>query len=302
MASKQYNRKILATIEKTQKGNTMGLQMADNYEQENTEATEGNDGADVSNDVTQTEGAEAEATEGTAEAKAAYKPFENGKERFKIDGEDVEFDWDTAKKYVSLGKTAYKRMQEAAEQKKQVTQTYQQLVELAKSDPETLIRVFNPNYAPQARGSQKQASAEGLDQVTDVDPRDSELASVKQELQDLRSRYEKAEIEQERKLIEQELTDAVGKYPVLKDNKFALTYVKQEYRKALQQGLDVTIEDVAFYAAQDIQNQQKEKVQQTQKRLEQKRKQAPVSVVSSAAEHGQKPMSLEDVKKLAGRG
>lgn len=280
----------------------MGLQMADNYAGTETEATEGNDGADVSNDVTQAEGAEADATEGTAEAKATYRPFENGKERFKIDGEEVDFDWDTAKKYVSLGKTAYKRMQETAEQKKQMQSTYQQLVELAQRDPETLIRVFNPNYTSQAKATQKQANAEGLDQVTDADPREMELQRLKEETQELRSRFERAEVEKERQLIEKEMSDAVSKYPVLKDNKFALTYVKQEYRKALQSGLDVTLEDVAFYTAQELQNQQKEKVQQTQKRLEQKRKQAPVSVVSSASEHGGKSMSLEDVKKLAGRG
>ena len=77
-----------------------------------------------------------------------YQPFSSGKEKFTIDGEDLDLDWTEAKKYVSLGKTAYKRMQEAAELKNQTQKAYKELLELANKAPDGLITSLNPNYNP----------------------------------------------------------------------------------------------------------------------------------------------------------
>lgn len=223
-----------------------------------------------------------------------YKPFASGKEKFKVNGKDEEWDWETTRKYASLGKTSYQKMQEAAEVKKRAEDAYSQLLDLAKKDPEGLLRALNPNYAPQ---SQQQRQ----DQVTDADPRDLKIQELERKLGEFSSVLEQQQVEEERKLINKELDDAVTKYTVLKGDKFALNYVKSEYRKALMQGLDVSIDDVAFHVSQELQELRNQKVQETQKRFEQKRKNAPVTAVSTGSESSSKPMSLDEVKRLAGR-
>lgn len=254
---------------------------------------------DGQSDLTQQSGAGESETSLATEVQK-YQPFATGKEKFKIDGNDEELDWEATKKYASLGKTAYKRMQEAAEIRNQSQKAYKELLELAQKDPDGLIRALNPNYAPQLQRSPQ--GAQQRDQVTDKDPRDLELHEVKQEMQQMKSLLEKQEIEQERKLIDQELTEASEKYPALKNNRFNRDFIKQEYRKALQAGMNVTIDDVAFYVSQELQADKNQKTQETKQRLEQKRKQAPVNVVTAGSESASKGMSLDDVKKLAGRG
>ena len=233
-----------------------------------------------------------------------YQPFSSGKEKFTIDGEDLDLDWTEAKKYVSLGKTAYKRMQEAAELKNQTQKAYKELLELANKDPDGLIRALNPNYNPQLQSPTRTSMGTSQrDNVTDVDPRDLELRTVKEELSSLKTSLERQEIEAELKVIEKELTEASEKYGVLKGNMFAKEYVKQEYRKALQTpGMEhVTIDDVAFHVAQEMKSMQSAADKAKRESIEQKRKQAPVSVVSAGVESPQKAMSLDEVKKLAGR-
>lgn len=239
---------------------------------------------------------------GTSEpATDVYKPFINGKEKFKVDGEEVEWDWETTRKFASLGKTAYQRMQEASDLKKRTESAYKQLLDLAQKDPETLIRALNPNYNGPMTQQAASAALNGSGQVTDQDPRDLELRRTQEEVHALRSMMEQQQVDKEREAIQQELSDAESKYPTIKGDKFAINYIKSEYRKALQAGYDVTIDDIAFLVSQELQQQKQERVKQTQTRLAEKRKQAPVQMVASASDSGSKPMSLEDVKRLAGR-
>lgn len=230
-----------------------------------------------------------------------YQPFANGKERFKVDGKEEEWDWETAKKYASLGKTAYQRMQEAADIKKRANDAYSQLLTLAEKDPEGLIRALNSNYTPQSqRAPQAQT---GQDNVTNQqhDPRDQKIHGLENELQQIKQGLEMQAVEKERLAIQQEITEAESKYSVLKGNKFAINYIKNEYRKALANNVDTSIEDIAFLVSQELLEFNKAATQEKQKRFEQKRKSAPVNVVTASSEQGQKPMSLDDVKKLAGR-
>lgn len=264
--------------------------------------TEGTDNQDtLTQGTSETLTQDQTATDALAKADASnpYQPFKTGKERFKVNGQEEEWDWETTRKHAQLGKTAYLKMQEAAELKKKSEQAYKQLLELAQKDPEGLIKALNPNYTGSLT---QQASALRQNQdVTEQDPRDLELRKTQDEVSRLSSILEEQQIEAERKAINAELDQAQAKYPVLKGDKFAINYIKSEYRKALQTGIDVTIDDVAFHVSQELQEIRNQRTQQTQKRLEEKRKQAPVNVVSAASESASKPMSLEDVKKLAGR-
>ena len=261
-------------------------------------------GADNLGESAQAQDTTQDLTQQTVEKQAIatqspYQPFASGKEKFTVNGKEVEWDWETAKKYASLGNTAYQKMQEAADIKKRSEAAYSQLLELAQKDPETLIRALNPNYNPQSQQTQRQDQ-----NVADVDPRDLKIQQLEQrlgKLDQLEKAYEEQQVEKERAAIAQELEQAETKYPILKGDKFAINFIKAEYRKALQSGLDVSLDDVAFHVSQELQDLRQTKAQQTQQRLEQKRKQAPVNVVASGAESAAKSMSLDDVKKLAGR-
>ena len=129
----------------------------------------------------------------------------------------------------------------------------------------------------------------------------SELAKYQERLQALEAKLEREEIEKERQAIESELDGAVQKYPELA-NPFMKSYVKQEYRKLLKQGVeDMSIEDVAFYVAQEYKNQQKDKALTVQKNFETKKAAAPIMTKPAMASSKEKAMTLDEVKKLAGR-
>lgn len=270
------------------------MELVDN---QNTTTTD-----NLSND-TQTQDPGTDLTQQTAgeavQTPKPYQPFANGKERFTVNGKEVEWDWETAKKYASLGNTAYQKMEEAAELRKRTDTAWSQLVELAQKDPETFIRTFSPNYKPQSQPTQGQAK-----DVAELDPRDLKIQQMEQrlsKLDELEKAYEAQEVEKERVAITKELEDVQTRYSNLKGDEFAIDYIKAQYRKALQNGLDVSLDDVAFQVSQKLKERNELKTQQTQARIEQKRKQAPVNVVSSTADTTSKPMTLEDVKRLAGR-
>jgi hypothetical protein len=229
----------------------------------------------------------------------AYKPFEKGKEKFKINGKEVELGWDEVRKYASLGSSAYQKMQEAAEIKKRAETAYTQLLDLAQRDPEGLLKALNPHWNAQPGKPSQAKGLQNSDQ--DLDPKDLKIQELERRLNETSSFIEQQQIEAERKAITQEITDAESKYPEIKGNKFAINFIKSEYRRALQSGLDLSIDDVAFQVAQELKDQRMKDTQEKQKRLEQKRKNAPVQTVASGVESSEKPMTLDEVKRLAGR-
>ena len=257
---------------------------------------------DIENEAVDTN--ESTAADTTAQQEAApseaqpesYQPFASGKEKFKINGAEEEWDWETAKKYAQLGKAGQLAMQKAANVEKKQKEMYGQLVQAAEKDIFSLYEVLTGKKHPYSTQQQNGA----VRQEQEVDPRDQKLREYEEKISRIEQRFEQEEIEKERHAVETELTDAVTKYPEL-NNPYLKHYVKSEYRKALINGLDLSLEDVAFYVAQDYRQQNAEKSKSLNEKLDYNKKRAPVIAPPSGGDKGKKPMTLEDVKRLAGR-
>lgn len=237
------------------------------------------------------ESTDEQATQSDDETKSEVaSPFAQGKEKFVVDGKEYDWDWETTKKYAQIGKSGYNKMQEAAALKKQVSENYKKLVTLAQSNPQGLIEILTGQKASpgHAQGEQQAQQSEGA-----TDWRDNEI-------RDLRSRIESRELAEERRAIETELQGAVSKYPVLNDE-IATEYVKAQYAKALKQGMDVTIEDVAFHVAQKLQDKQTQTLKQKQQKIQQRRSGSTLTAPQGHISDSPKDMSMDDVKRLAGR-
>jgi hypothetical protein len=210
-----------------------------------------------------------------------YLPFQGGKEKFKINGKELEWDWPTVQRYAQKGYAGMQALQRAAETEKKAKQFFGGLQESAARDPEGVIRILlgDPNWRFQA---QRAASETHLPDESSFDPKDRVIQELQAKVEKLSGKYEQTEIEQERAAIAKEISDAENRYPNLKGDEVALEYVKSQYRKALSQGLDVTIDDVAFEVNQKLEERKLQRAQQTKKRIEEKRKTAPVTHVAGA--------------------
>lgn len=230
----------------------------------------------------------------------AYSPFANGKEKFSIDGEDVEMDWEEAKKSIQLAKASYKRFEEANGIQKSAKESYQKMMELARTNPEGLLRVLNPNWQSGTPSAQAQGTQQEQRNTEQAQPWQNELEKLRGENDEFKQKFESLELERERSALNTEFQAVESKYPIFKD-KLANNYLKTEYRKALRSGMDVSLDDVAFYVNQDIQASKTAQVQSTQQRIEQKRTQAPVSS-RPADSAGKKtaPESFEEVRRRLG--
>lgn len=251
---------------------------------------------DLDNQTVETDAPDTGDTEATQdqEAQAQVTPFASGKEKLTINGQEVELSWDEVKKYASLGRTAYDKMQEAASIRKQVQDNYKKLVQLAQTNPQGLIEVLTGRKAPSAGQSQAQDEQGDQIEARRNDPRDAEI-------QELKAKIEARELAEERKAIETELTSAVSKYPEL-NNEIYKEYVKSQYAKALRQGADdITIEDVAFIVSQQVKEKQAQSVRERQQKIKERRDRAPVTVPPGHRSDKPKEMDLEAVKRLAGR-
>lgn len=226
-------------------------------------------------------------------------PFQNGKEKFKVNGTEVEWDWETTKKYAQIGNAGYKAMERAAAVEKKAADTYKQLMNLAQSDPEGLIRVFNPNYKPlQARNSQQDAYGQAEQQ--EMDPRDQKIQELEKQLSTVSERLEKQALDEERKAVQAEIDSAVKAYPILNDE-IAINYLKTQYKQALAKGMDVTLDDVAFHVAQKLEESRNKKLEQQKQRIEEKRKRAPVtSTPGTPSSEAKKFQTFDEVRRLAG--
>lgn len=267
----------------------------------------------TNNDVTDTSASESEIQETSSPVTAqaddqqveesqpeVFVPFKSGKEKFKVNGAEVEWDWDTTKRYAQIGNAGYKAMEKAKALEKKQADTYQQLMDLATRDPEGLIRIFNPQWNGSAKQAQQIQAGQPQDQSEANDPRDHKIRELEQRYQSVAEKLEAQEIAKERSMIESEIQSAVKQFPILGDEMHQ-EFLKFQYAKALKQGLDVTMEDVAFHVAQKLEATRQAKNQQIKQRIEEKRKKAPVVGTAAPEGTGKKTMSLEDVKRLAGR-
>jgi hypothetical protein len=268
---------------------------------QSTEATSTDTGSNDTGNNSTSESSSPERAQQTGSSQNRPGPFANGKEKFKVNGKDEEWDFETTKRFAQIGKAGYSAMERASAIEKKAKDTYQQLMTMAEQDPEGLLQMLNPKYQPKARAQHTQGAQAESGNGDELDPRDREISALKEELKRIGGRLENNDVETERKAIAQEISDAETKYPVIKGNKFLISYVKSEYAKAIRNGQDVSIDDVAFLVSQEHADFLKEQALNRQKRAEQNRQTAPVGGQSGGGSGKQKPMSREDVMRLAGR-
>lgn len=232
-------------------------------------------------------------------------PFANGKEKFKVNGQEFEWDWETTKRYAQLGRSGQLALERAAQTEKNAKRAYAELVQQAKADPEGLIRIFNPTWQPSNRAAQSMppqgyGQGEQAESAQDFDPKEAMIRELEQKLSSVESRLEKQDLDQERKVIETELENAVKAFPVL-DNEIHREYVKAQYARHLKNGLDnITIEDVAFHVSQQVQEMKEKEMKARKARLDDNRRRAPVSSVPGDVGKEAQPSSFDDVRRIAG--
>jgi len=243
------------------------------------------------------------------DAPKAPSPFAGGKEKFKVNGQEKEWDWNTTKKYAQLGYAGQQALEKAhateTKAKQSMQNLYAQINQLAVSDPEGLIRMFNPKYQGT---SSRQMAAQGAQteqgQTTEqgYDPRDQKIQELEQRTQSFEQMIEKQAVEEERKAIATEMEEAIKQYPEL-NSEINREYVKAQYKRALMKGIEgITIDDVAFHVSQKIKESKDAEVKAKQAQLQQNKQKAPVTAGSVGSTGGStKPMSRADVMKLAGR-
>jgi len=225
--------------------------------------------------------------------------FANGKERLRVNGQEVELTFEEMKRFASLGRAGHSAMERAVDIEKKANATYQQILELAKSDPKGLIRMFNPDYAgEQSRGQ----SQDDQDEDASGDPRDTVIKELKADVERLKGSYEQRGVAEEKAAIASELKTAIGAYPEFKDDpEYFTDKVKMEYRKLLNSGVfNVSIDDVAFTLAQNQKDKKTKQAQEAVKRHAQTKQNATVSGLPSGGSGQSKGMSRDDVRKLAG--
>lgn len=252
----------------------------------------------VDTDVTANEATSTETPDQNAATTA--QPTQGEAERkwkLKVNGEESEYSEAEVLKFAQLGKAGQRAMERAAATEKKHKELQSTLREAAEKDVFTLYQALTGKRHPLADQGAPKATPQ---QSGEIDPRDVQLREYEEKLSRIEQRLEKEDIERERQLVEQELGDAVKKYPEL-DSPYLKSYVKSEYRKALVNGLDMSLEDVAFYVAQEHKQWNAQKQKATQQKLEANKQKAPVIAPPSDGGSQKGPMTLDDVKRLAGR-
>jgi hypothetical protein len=242
---------------------------------------------------------ETQAPSEPAQTTEAYVPFSAGKEKFKINGQEEEWDWETTKRYAQLGKAGQRAMQEKAESERKQKDFFSKLVQGLESDPAATYEAltgkkpsFSVQRAEQAAAGQEQDSH---------NPLELRLRQTEERLQNLLQQQESVAVDQERQLVEKELSDASAKFPEI-NTPWLKSYVKQQYKALLQQGVyDMSIDDVAFMVAEDVKKQNAEKQKTLVQQVDKNKERAVVSAPRGTGQESKKPMSLDDVKRLAGR-
>lgn len=259
---------------------------------ENVETVENQSTQDVASQDTPQVDAETQSPDANNTALTAT---DAKKWKLKVYGEEKEYSEPEVVKFAQLGAAGQKAMEKAALAEKKQREFYGWLRSAMETDP---MQVYEIITGKKYQGTQ----APQVTEQGEVDQRDTQLRHYQERLHSLEAKLEAQEIEKERQAIESELDSAVSKYPEL-NNPFLKSYVKQEYRKVLKAGVeDMSIDDVAFYVAQEFKNQQVQKAQTIQNKFNEKTKQAPVMTKpTQSSGQGNKKMTLDDVKRLAGR-
>lgn len=272
--------------------------MLDNTDTEGTETevTETDTETDTENTGLDSDGDTADPTKIQEAKPAPLTPFAQGKEKFKINGEEHEWDWETTKRYAQLGRNGQLAMERAAQVEAKSKTAYQQILKAAQTDPEGLLEILNPNYKRSNSGSPRA-------ETEDQDPRDARIRQLEEQVSKFSGHLEGQEVEQARKEIDSELDDSAKKFPTLKDEVYR-EYVKNQYKRYLNQGItDISIEDIAFEVHQKYLEQQKAKNAERKASLDLKRKNSPahsISGSSGSSDRHEGETGIEYARRLAG--
>jgi hypothetical protein len=240
-----------------------------------------------------------------------YIPFSSGKEKFKANGKEHEWDWETTKKYAQLGYAGQQAIERSATTEKKSREFMGRLQELAQTDPDGLIEVLTGKRRqaqPHAQAQEPRQAKQGhAESSQSEDPKDARIRELENKLNGVLERDEQAQVEAERTAFSKELDEATSKYPVLKEYGGLFTeIVKVQYRKHLNLALEArqeppSVEDVAFYVSQQIQESRQKKDQEKQQRTEEKRKTAPLSGVPGGGGSSDKKGGREELLRAMGR-
>jgi len=233
----------------------------------------------------------------TAQETATYNPFSSG---FKINGQEEEGDWETTKRDAQLGKAGQLAMQQKAESERKQKDFFSRLLQGLEADPAATYEALTGKKAPFSV-QRMAAEAATAEQGSELNPLELRLRQTEERLAQFQQQQEAAAIEQEKAAIEQELNDASQKFPEI-STPWLKSYVKQQYKALLQQGIfDMSIEDVSFLVSEEVKKQNAEKQTALINKVETNKKKAVVDAPRGTGSEDKKAMSLEDVKRLAGR-
>ncbi len=235
-----------------------------------------------------------------------YLPFKEGKEKFLVNGKEIEADWETVKRDYQLATASRQKMEEAAQIRKSAEGTLKKLLEAASKDPEGLISVLNPRYQRGTLGAAKAATEQ--DPALQGDPVAQRISEIEQRFNEaleertkpLMQMFEQMQVQEEKQALTKEYEGVCQKFPVFK-NKVEKEYLLNRYRSSLEQELDLSFEDVAYYTFKEIEEARAESLKPTVQKQQENMRKAPVSVRPAAAGEKKGFDSIDDVKRLIGR-
>ncbi len=233
-------------------------------------------------------------------------PFdEAGKARFKVDGQEIEADWDTIQREYQLTKKSRMMMDEAVGVRRKAEEALKNLYAAAKNDPEGVIRTLNPNWSPsqvrQAAAEVQSGEGSGQQGNMDMNAMAKQLREqLMQEFSPIKEKLEQYELERERQALNTEMSDVTEKFPVFK-GRVEKQFLMSQYRAALEGETGLSLEEVAFIANRELEDERRTQQESKQQRQQELREKSPVITRQAGGEGKGKPMSIEDVKRLAGR-
>jgi hypothetical protein len=187
------------------------------------------------------------------------------KYEIKVDGKVLTLNKEEMIKYAQLGKAGQKRMQEYAEYQKQVQQNWEQLRQMLKDDPESILSDPEIGHDPVELAKKilaKKAEQESKSpQELELEKYKSELEKIRKEREEEMTRREREEYErtlnQNIAQLETEIMTAIEKHNIPKDQPEIMDRIFNILETAEKNNLKVSMDAVVQVAKQES----KEKLQ-----------------------------------------
>lgn len=271
-------------------------------ENEDIATDTGNESTPTVEDTEDSEDSDSVGNSSEIQKEPVANPFATGKEKFKVNGEEHEWDWDTTKRYAQLGRSGQLAMERAAQTEEKAKTAYQKLMKAAQDDPEGLIRVLNPNYQGSRSKTSAQQDAGDVDGNTE-DPRDRRIAQLEKDVAKFSGHFESQEVNQARQEIDAELDASAKQFPIMTNDVYR-QYVKSEYRRYLESGItDISIEDIAFSVQQKAKEEKLANDTKRKASLDIKRKNSTspsISGSSGSSDRKEGESGIDFAKRVAG--